>query len=394
MIVLTVSITGFLLYLIYERLSVDRWRRTIPLVITVTGTRGKSSVTRLLAAVLRQDGRKVLAKTTGAEPKLLWPDGAETAVRRRGPASIIEQTALLKNASQSNADCLIAEVMSIHPDNHAVESQQILRPDIVAITNAWPDHVDAMGSTEHDITRCLTLDIPEEATVFAPAGTCEGVLESATDQAGGQFLTVPDKQNSLALESIPELAHLAYREFDENLGLVLAVAKHLGVKDEVTREGLASATRDIVAFTIWNWRAEGHERRFFVVNGFAANDPESTDRVFARIRGLLPTTEQLPVGLLCLRTDRGDRTEQWIHALENGMADRFSRIYVNGGHARVVARRLDSAVVLTGNSTKRLMQRVAAESADGTILFGFGNIMGMGRQLVDYWDSTGVAHGL
>ena len=148
MIVLTVSITGFLLYLIYERLSVDRWRRTIPLVITVTGTRGKSSVTRLLAAVLRQDGRKVLAKTTGAEPKLIWPDGAETAVRLRGPASIIEQKTLLKNASQSNADCLVAEVMSIHPDNHAVESQQILRPDIVAITNAWPDHVDAMGYIE------------------------------------------------------------------------------------------------------------------------------------------------------------------------------------------------------------------------------------------------------
>lgn len=392
MVVLTISITGFLLYLIYERLSVDRWRRSIPLVITVTGTRGKSSVTRLLASVLREDGRRVLAKTTGAEPKLLWPAGTETEVRRRGAASIIEQKSLLKTAANDfPVDCVIAEVMSIRPENHIVESQRILKPDIVAITNFWPDHVDALGKTEDENARCLSLDIPGRATVFTASGSRTGVLELATEQVGGQFLNVQEGQVTSALESIPKLAN---REFAENLDLVWSVASHIGVNDETIRKGLTAAPRDIGAFSIWDWRSERPQRRLFAVNGFSANDPESTIRVLAKVEGLIPATAQLPVGLLCLRADRGDRTEQWIHALEDGVASRFSRIYVNGGHARVMARRLDSAVVLTESSPERLMQRVVAENTDDTILFGFGNIMGTGRQLVDYWDSTGVVHGI
>ncbi|MBC6948955.1 poly-gamma-glutamate synthase PgsB, partial [candidate division KSB1 bacterium] len=55
----------FLLYLIYERISLNRHRNAIPLRISMTGTRGKSSVVRMLASVLREDGKKVIAKTTG-----------------------------------------------------------------------------------------------------------------------------------------------------------------------------------------------------------------------------------------------------------------------------------------------------------------------------------------
>src|ERR1043165_5680056 len=51
--------------------------RTIQVRIHVAGTRGKSTTTRLIAAALRAGGRRVVAKTTGAEPRLLLPDGSE-----------------------------------------------------------------------------------------------------------------------------------------------------------------------------------------------------------------------------------------------------------------------------------------------------------------------------
>ena len=43
----------------------------IPLRIHVNGTRGKSSVTRLVAAGLREGGLKTFAKTTGTAPREL-----------------------------------------------------------------------------------------------------------------------------------------------------------------------------------------------------------------------------------------------------------------------------------------------------------------------------------
>ena len=164
MIVLLLSLASFLIYLLVERFRVDSWRRKIPQMIAVTGTRGKSSVTRMLASVLRADGRKVLAKTTGSSPRFLWPDGSETEIRRRGPASVLEQKALLNHAARRNVDCVVAEVMSINPENHVVESHQLLKPDIVVVTNTWPDHVGAQGETDVEVAETLALDIPEHAT--------------------------------------------------------------------------------------------------------------------------------------------------------------------------------------------------------------------------------------
>ena len=58
--------------------------RAVPLRIHVAGTRGKSTTTRLIAAGLRAGGRRVLAKTTGSEPRLILPDGSETTWACRG----------------------------------------------------------------------------------------------------------------------------------------------------------------------------------------------------------------------------------------------------------------------------------------------------------------------
>ena len=64
-LLLALIATGFA-YLVLERIRLDRYRSAIPLTIAVTGTRGKTSVTRMLASVLRESGRRVLAKTTGS----------------------------------------------------------------------------------------------------------------------------------------------------------------------------------------------------------------------------------------------------------------------------------------------------------------------------------------
>ena len=168
MTILVLTLSAFVLYLVYERVVLDRLRKSIPLVIAVTGTRGKSTIVRLLASILRESGRVALAKSTGSQAQFVLPDGTVESVARRGLVSILEQKNALKKAVRLKADCLVVEIMSIRPENHFVESQRILKPDIVVLTNVRRDHTEAMGAKEEDIARILHLDFADGAEVYVP----------------------------------------------------------------------------------------------------------------------------------------------------------------------------------------------------------------------------------
>src|SRR5262249_34319540 len=87
----------------------------IPARIHVNGTRGKSSVTRLIAAGLRCSGRKVIAKTTGTEPRIILDDGHEIPIYRIGKPNIIEQLTIVRFAWERKAEILVIECMAVHP---------------------------------------------------------------------------------------------------------------------------------------------------------------------------------------------------------------------------------------------------------------------------------------
>src|SRR5256885_78840 len=99
-----VTLLGCLLTMWIGALPPRARLRAVPVRIHVGGTRGKSTTTRLIAAGLRAGGRKVLAKTTGSEPRLILPDGSETTWARRGPAAVREQARLFAKASRLGVD--------------------------------------------------------------------------------------------------------------------------------------------------------------------------------------------------------------------------------------------------------------------------------------------------
>ena len=55
---------------------------SIPIRIHVNGTRGKSSVTRLIAAGLRAGGKRTFAKTTGTAPRVIDSKGIDRIIHR------------------------------------------------------------------------------------------------------------------------------------------------------------------------------------------------------------------------------------------------------------------------------------------------------------------------
>ena len=62
-------------YGLIERVVHERALRRIPVRIHVNGTRGKTSVVRLVAAGLRAAGKRVCAKTSGSFAAIIDPKG-------------------------------------------------------------------------------------------------------------------------------------------------------------------------------------------------------------------------------------------------------------------------------------------------------------------------------
>ena len=85
----------------------------IPIRIHVNGTRGKSSVTRLIAAGLRAGGVPTCAKTTGTAAAMILPDGSEYAIYRPARANILEQVRIIDTAAEVGCQALVVECMAL-----------------------------------------------------------------------------------------------------------------------------------------------------------------------------------------------------------------------------------------------------------------------------------------
>jgi len=389
LVILLFALAAFMLYLVYEARALRGHRDRIPLVVAVTGTRGKSSVARLLASVLREGGHRVLAKTTGSQAQFVLPDGSIQDIPRRGVASVIEQKEVLKKAVGAGVNCLVVEIMSIREENHYIESHRILKPNTVVLTNIRRDHMDAMGETEDEIGRVLAIDIPPGARAYIPEELRRNVTQHLTNSEQCKIVAVPPGRADVLASRHPELRN---REFAENLDLVAAVATDQGIDDETIVRGMLKAIYDIGKFKVWKCRVG--DKQILLANAFAANDPESTLKVIEKIRSMVPNGSAGITGLLSLRGDRGDRTLQWVAALKNGMSAHFRRVHVVGDHARAVRRSLKNVDVLRSVDAEEITVNIAAGMEDRGVLLGFGNIGGVGKMLVEYWQRVGEEYGI
>ncbi len=363
----------------------------IPVRVHVNGTRGKSSVTRLIAAGLRAGDKRTVAKTTGTLARIILPDGEEQSLSRPAGPNILEQLRVIRAAAAERAEVLVVECMAVQPALQALSELRIVRSTHGVITNARADHLDAMGPTEADVALALAATTPVRGVLFSSEGRHRAVFEAAARDRESAFVAVgPDEA---AAVGAAELAGFAHLEHPENVALALRVCAALGVDRGRALRGMWAAAPDPGA--LFEARLERAGASLIFVSAFAANDPESTTRVCALAASRHPeVTTRL--ALVNCRPDRPERSTQLGEAAVRWAAfDRF--VLVGGGSelfaraaraAGVPAARLSTPEARSAEELFLLLLELAGPSA---LIVGVGNIGGLGLELARRFSSAGAA---
>jgi len=355
--------------------------------VHVNGTRGKSSVTRLIAGVLRESGYRTVAKTTGTLPRFIFPDGSEEPVARLGPPNILEQIGIVRKAVNLSADALVIECMALQPNYQEICERQLVKSTIGVITNARPDHLDVMGPSEEDVADALSGTIPPGGICFTSESKRFERLKANGEELGAEIVQADAKG-----VSDREMAGFGYIEHKENVALTLAIAEHLKIPRDVAFRGMYKAKPDFGALVVYHVDFFGKEAIFY--NGFAANDPESTSALWD-ILDLEPDENNPVIVIANNRADRSSRTVQLASMLVNQVrADYFILV---GTNTKLLWEELgrmgmDKTVVLDMGSdeVEDIFEQCMELSTDRSRIIGVGNIGGIGRELINYFEARAI----
>lgn len=389
------AITLILVGLGVAEASLHRRRlREIPIRVHVNGTRGKSSVVRLIAAGIRASGRRVCAKTTGTLARVILPDGRELPVYRPAGANIIEQKRIVAVATAHEAEALVIECMALQPRLQSVCELDLIRSTHGVITNARPDHLEVMGPDAAGVARALAGVTPVRGKLFSTEREHRAAFLAAAEDRGTELFDVDTLGAMLGVEgAMRALAGFSHVEHADNVALALAVCRDLGIDDAVALAGMHAAAPDPGALT--ERPVDIHGRHIVFVNGFAANDAVSTEHIWslARERHPMETT----IAVFNCRADRPDRSRLLGRAFAGWEpADKVVLMGSGTGlfrEAAIEAGVDESKLVLVEGATPtQTFERIIALAEQPALIIGMGNAGGGGLGLASFFES-GVVWG-
>ncbi|HOX25166.1 MAG TPA: poly-gamma-glutamate synthase PgsB [Candidatus Krumholzibacteria bacterium] len=358
-----------------------RWHlRRIPIRVHVNGSRGKSSVARLIAAGLRGGGLRVAAKTTGSAAAMIHVDGTETPVVRRGGPNIREQLQIVRDAAREGCQALVIECMAVRPDlQHACE-HHIVHATHGVITNVRPDHLEVMGPTLEDVAKSLAGTVPRRSLFFHAEDAFADYFAGRARELGSRCTAADASQVTAA-----EMAGFRYVEFPENVALALNVCMAAGVPRDRALQAMYGVVPDVGAMTLWRFPVDQGTITF--CNGFAANDPMSYIRIWDRL-GLAERAEQV-VLVFNNREDRMRRAKDMLPLFGRELV--AGRYVLIGEQTRILGDMLrrqhlppDRVEDLAGRPAAELWSRLVELTPAGGLVIGVGNIKGIGNALLDH----------
>lgn len=336
--------------------------------VHVNGIRGKSSVTRLVAATLREGGVKTAAKTTGTAARILIDHEYDTVVPRK-EADIAEQKKMLnfymsdKHRMYTGGDykAVVFECMAINPLYQKYLENKIMYSTIGIITNIREDHTDMLGETLPEIARSLSSTIPKNGHLITAETNPEllAVLQEECNKRGSQLHAVGNMR--IADKHMAKFKHFEYKA---NVAIAIKVGQLVGINRQTALKGMHQALPDPGAFVLK--RFERESKTLHWANLFAINDRES---FVMTVKSLCTKVGRSPKKAMILnnRHDRPERVAQFVDIAVNAVGADY--IFTFGDYEKQVIREVKKCnpehevqIIHLGNSTNY-------KDASGNLLF-------------------------
>jgi poly-gamma-glutamate synthase PgsB/CapB len=389
--VLLLLLAAVVLYCVIEMRRHERNLARIPIRIHVNGTRGKSSVTRLIAAGLRGGGVKTFAKTTGSAARMIHLDGSENPVVRVCSPNIREQLGIVRRAAEEGAQALVIECMAVRPDLQRISEKRIVRSTIGVITNVRPDHLEVMGPRLEDVALALSGTTPRNGKLFTTEARFAEFLQQRAEQRGSTFhFTTPDREPTPA-----EMEQFSFVEIPENVALALDVCEAVGIDRKIALRAMYGVNPDIGAMSRTRVLRGGKELIFY--NAMAANDSESTIFLW-KLLGLHESGDH-EGGVLI--NNRGDRMRRAVEMAQIIGKDIRAAWYVVVGDQATMfcdmaARNgvpREKLIPMGGCSPAEVLDRMFERFSGTESVMGIGNIGGFGITFMALLEEEGRKHG-
>jgi poly-gamma-glutamate synthase PgsB/CapB len=386
-IILLLSIAGIIEFSRHQKRIYS-----IPIRIHVNGTRGKSSVTRLIGAALREAGVRTITKVTGTYPRLILEDGSEAGIYRKESPNIIEQLSIVKYAAKRKAEALVLECMALQPQYQWITEKQMIHATIGVITNVRLDHVDVMGYTLPEIANVLNKTIPDNQNFFMTETDGSDILRQTADK-NNSVTHISDRESV----SNKEMDGFNYIEHKENVAMALAVCEHLKVDRITALNGMHKANPDAGALKLYKVSAFNKITNFY--NAFAANDYESTLMIWNMIKEEIGFKGPKII-LLNTRHDRMDRAKQLTEMLGKNLSDELDYLILIGQSTDVVkdlsiSEGVDrNKIINLGWAEPSLIfEKILSYTDSESTVVAMGNMGGMGGKVADFFENRSNGNG-
>lgn len=263
--------------------------------ITVTGSRGKSGVVRLLHTAFCACGIRTRTRLTGVLPRELHQNG-ETPLLRPAGANIAELKWWLGELPD-DTEAVITENSAVSPELQSA-APRLLMPSLTVFTNIRPDHAAFWGETEEDAAAALSGALPDGGAVVIPA-----------DVAAAPVMRAVIKKKRLTVHEVTPLEDRAIPAYKRiNIALAAKVCSLCGLDMELAMPAMLALGPDIADSQVLEC---GGGRLAFA---FSINDVESTSEYMTYLGWDAAETTLI----YNHRSDRADRLRSFADWITNG----------------------------------------------------------------------------
>ncbi|MBB4210369.1 poly-gamma-glutamate synthase PgsB/CapB [Rhodothalassium salexigens DSM 2132] len=372
-------------FLVLEASYHRRTLKQIPIRIHVNGTRGKTSVVRLINAGLRAGGYRVVAKTTGSFAAFTGPDGIDYPIHRPDHPNIIEQMRVIWRMRRFDPEIAVIECMALQPTYQSLTERMMVKSTHGVITNARADHLDVMGPGPRDVALALAGSTPFGARLYTAERRYLDVFEDACADRGSELCAVGETEVAAIDDAM--LAPFDYAEHAENVALALKVCEDLGVDRAAALAGMQALPPEVGATRILDVPFFG--RSLVFVNAFAANDPESTEMIWKKVVASHGAGRD-KIAVVNCRFDRPQRSQQLADvAAQWTPAEHYILIGSGTMHFanRAVKRGLspNAMTIAEGLASSEIFETIVEHCRGDGLIVGMCNVHGGGVELARYF---------